>query len=164
MSFRSKITIKKWHNFFSIFSFCVKTRQRGRNYAKYRIIFYGISSSSCWICLWFMLRFYCEAGHFWWTNQGAIVRWRALQGGRCFRFKFTEKRMAEWYTHSKTIDRLRRRKNKFKISPFFQRKIAKIYLTLFCYFSVQLPNTDNGIANPNSIALQQIPKSEEATS
>ena len=69
--------------------------------------------------------------------------------------------MAEWYTHSKTIDR---RKNQFKIFPFFQRKIAKIYLTLFCYFSVQLPNTDNAIANPNSIPLQQIPKSEEATS
>ena len=74
-------------------------------------------------------------------------------------FKFTEKRMAGWYTHSKTT-----KKEQFNIFPFFQRKIAKIYLTLFCYFSVQLPNTDNAIANPNSIALQQIPKSEEATS
>ena len=117
MSFRSKITIKKWHNFFSIFSFCVKTRQRGRNYAKYRIIFYGISSSSCWICLWFMLRFYCEAEHIWSTNQGAIVRWWGLLGGRCFRFNY-------WQYTIKKIDIL---------NFSFSQTSTRIYIYIWRY-------------------------------
>ena len=73
--------------------------------------------------------------------------------------------MAGWYTHSKTT-----KKEQFNIFPFFQRKIAKIYLTLFCYFSVQVPNSandndnDNDNPNRNQIRLQQTRGKEEATS